>query len=105
MKIMRKGARADHGMKSVDLKIAKMRWNPTSETLDISFSSAASDFSTPARHNYFLRFKAEEQAAWLDMLVEAGAAMDSEQFAEVFRSAFPSLFKLQAMDSGLKIAA
>jgi hypothetical protein len=105
MKIMRKGARADHGMKSVQLKIAKMRWNPTVETLDVSFTSAASDFNTPARHNYFLRFDPEEQAAWLDMLVEAGASMDAEQFASVFGKSFPSLFKLQAMASGLKIAA
>lgn len=105
MKIRRSGARANHGVKSVDLKLAKMRWNPTTETLDVSFGGAATDFSTPARHYYYLRFDPEEQARWIDMLAEAGASMDAEQFAETFAKSLPSLFKLQARASGLKIAA
>jgi hypothetical protein len=105
MKIRRKGARADHGMKYVELKLASMKWNPTAEALDVSFAGAASDFSTPARHFYYLRFDPAEQAKWLDMLVEAGTSMDAEEFAAEFKKALPSLFKLQAMASGLKIAA
>lgn len=105
MKIRRKGARADHGMKFVELKLAQMRWNPTTETLDVSFGGAASDFSTPARHHYFLRFDPEEQAKWLDMLAEAGASMDAEEFAQTFGKSLASLFRLQAMASGWKIAA
>lgn len=104
MKIRRTGARANHGMRSVDLKLAQMRWNPTTETLDVSFAGAASDFSTPARHQYYLRFDAQEQAKWLDMLADAGASMDAEEFAETFGKSLGSLFRLQAMASGLKIA-
>src|SRR5690348_8977336 len=101
MKIRRKGARADHGIKSVDLRLANMRWNPTAETLDVSFASAATDFSTSARHHYFLRFDPEEQAKWLDLLAEASASMDAEEFAAKFAKSLPSLFKLQARASGL----
>lgn len=105
MKILRRGARADHGTKSVDLKLSKMRYNPTVDALDVTFANAASDFATDARHNYTLRLTPKEQANLLSMLAEAGAAMDAEQFSEVFAPALPSLFKLQAMASGLRLAA
>lgn len=105
MKIRRSGARANHGVTSVDLKLAKMRWNPTTETLDVSFGGAATDFSTPARHHYFLRFDPEEQAQWLDLLAEASTSMDPEEFAEIFSKTLPSLIKLQVRAAGMKIAA
>lgn len=105
MKIRRSGAKANHGVTSVNLKLDKMRWNPTTETMDVSFSGAATDFSTPARHHYYLRFDSDEQAKWLDMLAEASASMDPEEFAQTFAKSLPSLFKLQARASGLKIAA
>jgi len=105
MKILRRGASADHGTKSVELKIAKMQWAPAAEAFDITFTTAATDFSTGARHNYRLRFSPKELSTILQMLAEAGTAMDGDDFAATFQKAFPSLFKLQAMASGLRIAA
>jgi hypothetical protein len=105
MKILRKGARADHGVKSVDLRISKIRWNPTAETFDVNFVNAAKDFATDARHNYHLRFSPEEQATLLGMLTEAGAAMGAEEFASVFAKSLPAIFRLQVMASGVKLAA
>jgi hypothetical protein len=105
MKIMRRGASANHGTKSVELKIAGMKWNPTVETFDVQFANAATDFSTGARHDYWLRFSPAELASVIERLVAAGAAMEADDFTETFQKALPSLFKLQAMASGLKIAA
>jgi hypothetical protein len=105
MKIMRKGARADHGMKSVELKVSGLRWNPTTETFDVTFAGAATDFSTDARHNYYLRYSPAELATQLSMLAEAGASMDPEEFGAVFAKVMPALFRLQAMASGVKLAA
>lgn len=105
MKIFRKGANADHGTRSVELKVSKMVWNQAAEAFDITFAGAATDFATPSRHIYRLRFTPKELAAQLAMLVEAGSAMESEDFTATFQKALPSLFKLQAMASGLKIAA
>ena len=105
MKILRRGASANHGTKSVELKIAKMQWTPAVDSFDITFTSAATDFSTGARHAYRLRFSPIELTKVLQMLVEAGATMEGDDFVETFQTALPSLFKLQAMASGLRIAA
>ena len=104
MKILRKGARANHGLKKVELKPSKLRWNPTMAAFDLAFVGAATDFSTEARHFYTLRSTPAEQAAQLDMLAEAGAAMDAEEFAEVFAKVLPALHRLQIMASGIKLA-
>ncbi len=105
MKIIRKGARANHGMRSVELKGSKLRWNPTVNTFDLTFANAATDFSTDARHTYNLRYSPSELAAQIAMLAEAGAAMDAEEFATVFAKALPALLRLQVMASGIKLAA
>jgi len=105
MKILRKGARADHGMKSVELKPAKVEWNRTSDTFDLTFSHAATDFNTEARHKYKIRSSAMEQAAQLTMLAAAATLMDRDEFITAFAPALPALFKLQAMAIGVKVAA
>jgi hypothetical protein len=105
MKILRRGARADHGTRSVELKVAGVKWNPTAEAFDVTFSGAVSDFSTNARHHYWLRFSPDELVTLVRQLPEAGSSMQAEDFAEVFQKASPSLFKLQAMASGVRIAA
>jgi hypothetical protein len=105
MKILRRGARADHGTKSVELKVAGLKWNPTAEAFDVTFAGAVTDFSTYARHQYWLRFSPEELVTLLRLLPDAGSSMQAEDFAEVFQKASPSFFKLQAMASGFRIAA
>jgi len=105
MKIVRKGAKADHGVKTVELKPAKMRWNATFDTFDVLFSAAARDFNTSGRHIYKLRYLPSELAAQISMLADAAEGMDAEEFAETFSKVSPALFKLQAMASGLRLAA
>lgn len=105
MKIIRIGARANHGSRSVELKMSKFRWNPTATSFDLTFTKAACDFATDARHNYTLRYSAKELASQLTMIAEASASMDAEEFAATFSEALPALFRLQMMASGLKLAA
>jgi hypothetical protein len=105
MKILRIGARANHGQKKVELKLSKLRWNPTVQAFDLTFANAAADFATDARHNYSVRYSAKELASQLTMLAEAGAAMDAEEFAETFAPTLPAVFRIQAMASGVKLAA
>jgi hypothetical protein len=105
MKILRRGARADHGTRSIELKVAGLKWNPTAEAFDITFNGAGTDFNTYAKHHYWLRFSPEELVMLLRQLPDAGSAMQAEDFAEVFQKASPSLFKLQAMASGFRLAA
>ncbi len=103
MEIRRRGASANHGTKAVALKISKMQWMPASEVFDITFSGAATDFSTGGRHHYRLRFSAKELATLVQNLADAAPAMDGDEFAETFQKASPSLFKLQAMASGMRV--
>ena len=105
MKILRRGARADHGTKSIDLKIAGLRWNPTAEAFDVTFAASVRDFSTKGRHQYWLRFSPPELLGLIQGLPEAGASMEGNDFAEVFQKASASLFRLQAMAAGIKVAA
>ena len=105
MKILRKGARADHGVRSVTLKLSKMKWNATEEAFDVEFAGAAADFSTEGRHVYKVRYAPDEMARQLALLADAATGMDSEDFATVFGKALPALFRLQAMASGVKLAA
>ncbi len=105
MKIIRKGARADHGAKTVELKVSKVRWNSTTDTFDVIFATAATDFSTEARHVYKLRYPPSELAAQLSMIADAAESMDPDDLVAVFGKALAALFRLQAMGSGLKVAA
>jgi hypothetical protein len=105
MKILRRGARADHGTKAIDLKVSGLKWSSTAEAFDVTFVGAVRDFSTNARHQYWLRFSPQELAMLIQGLPEAGASMEGDDFAEVFQKASPSLFRLQAMASGMKVAA
>ena len=104
MHILRRGARADHVTRSISLKIADLKWNGSAGAFDINFSGAASDFSTDARHHYWLRFSPDEIVTLLQSLPAAGASMEGKDFADVFQKAASSLFRLQAMASGLRVA-
>jgi hypothetical protein len=104
MKILRKGASADHGMRSVELKPSKLKWNGSMEAFDLTFAAPARDFATPSRHSYRVRQTPAEMAAQLSMLAEAAEAMDLEDFSATFAKVLPALFRLQAMASGVKLS-
>jgi hypothetical protein len=105
MKILRKGARANHGLKAVNLKPSKMQWSATAEAFDITFASSATDFNTDARHVYRMRYAPGELAAMLSMLSEAAESMGAEDFASVFGKVASDIYRLHAMACGLKVAA
>ena len=105
MRIMRRGAKSDHGVSGVELKNPKLKWNSTAEKFDVLFTGAATDFSTPSKHNYNLRFDPDELASLFSSLALEGAAMDSEEFAEAFARVLPAMTRIQMMASGIKLAA
>ena len=94
MRIVRRGASADHGLKAVELKKLKYKWNPTSETFDVSSGVPATDFSTSGRHNYTLRLTLSELAQLVIGLGADCKAIDAQEFADTFASAVPSLIRL-----------
>lgn len=105
MKIIRKGARANHGLKSVALKLADVRWNSTAEGFDVTFAGSAEDFTTEARHVYRLRFTAAEMATLIGKMGGAAESMGAEEFGEVFGKHSADLYRLHAMACRLKLAA
>jgi hypothetical protein len=105
MKIMRKGAKADHGVRSIDLAKPAMRWNPTQDTFDLKFAGPTYDFATTSRHNYTMRIQPSEMASIISQLAEQAMSMDADEFTLTFRETLPSLLRLQMMASGVKLAA
>ena len=99
MKILRRGARADHGPKSIEIKRMKHRWNPTSETFDSTSVGASIDFSTPARHNYTLKRTLEEISAEIQSLGDDCKNIDADEFAAIFGPALPALVRIAARAS------
>jgi hypothetical protein len=105
MKILRKGARANHGVKSVELKNPKLKWNSTYDTFELTFPNSASDFTSDARHNYRIRIDAGEMSAILVMIGQESSSLDSEDFVSSFSKAIPSLEKMRLMACGLKVSS
>jgi hypothetical protein len=99
MKILRKGARADHGVKKVELKTSKLKWNATEEAFDLTFAGSAPDFSTDGRHIYKVRYTPAELASQLSMLADAATSMDAESsptFSETRSRRFSGFSSWQA---------
>jgi hypothetical protein len=105
MKIFRKGAKADHGVRSVELKRPTVRWNPTHDTFDVNFSGPANDFATNSRHNYTLRWEPPELASILNQLADQALSMDADEFKGTFAGSLPAILRLQLLASGVRLAA
>lgn len=103
MKILRRGAKADHGFRKVELKNPKLKWNPTIGAFDLSFAGPATDFATDGRHNYTVRQSPQELASQMIQLAKEGSAMDAEEFASIFGPTLSALTKLQIMASGIRL--
>jgi hypothetical protein len=103
MKILRKGARADHGVKTVELKGPKFKWNSTCDAFELTFPTSARDFTGDARHNYRIRLDSGEMAAILKMMGEEASALDAEEFASSFAKTIPSLERMRLMACGIKV--
>jgi hypothetical protein len=99
MRITRRGAGADHGLKYVELKKLKFKWNPNSETFDISAGAPASDFSTSARHNYTLKLGLSEVGQLISALGAECRSIDSDDFVEHFAASVPALVRMTARAS------
>lgn len=105
MKIRRRGATANHGYRSVDLDQPSLRWNPTHEAFDISFSGGARDFATPAHHIYKIRIDPSEMAEVLKQFSDQAMSMDTDEFIAVFGHSAPALLRLHLLASGIRLAA
>ena len=105
MKILRKGASADHGMRSVELHKPSLKWNPTQDAFDVRFADPAYDFATNSRHTYTVRFNPPELASILSQLGEQALSMDADEFRETFCGSLPAILRLQLLASGVKLAA
>lgn len=99
MRISRRGASADHGWRSVELKKLKFRWNPTNEAFEILSGAPASDFATHARHNYTLKLSLGELAQMVRALGAECRGIESEEFVEKFAPAVPALVRVMARAS------
>jgi hypothetical protein len=71
----------------------------------VSFSGAARDFATDARHNYNLRLEPPEVASILNQLAEQALSVDPDEFRAVFGTSLPAILRLQLLASGVKLAA
>ena len=99
MKITRRGASADHGLKSIEIKKPKFRWNPNTKTFDISSTSPVLDFSTSARHNYTIKIPLEELAKLINAAGQECKSIDSDEFVDSFAPVMPSLYRMMAVAS------
>jgi hypothetical protein len=105
MKILRRGASADHGYRSIELKRPSCRWNPTADAFDVSFAEATRDFATQGRHIYYLRIEPSEMAQILKQFAEQALSMETDEFVAVFGDSVPAFLRLQLLASGIRLAA
>ena len=94
MRITRRGARADHGLSYVEINKLKYRWNPKTKTFDAAAAGPATDFSTPARHNYTIKQSLSEAAAYIKALGDDCANIDAVEFAEEFGPVLPAMIRI-----------
>lgn len=104
MKILRRGATANHGYRSVDLKNPWVRWNPTADAFDVGFKDAASDFATQARHIYHLRIDPAEMAKILTQIADQAMSMETDEFIGAFGGSAPAFLRLHLLSSGIRLA-
>ncbi len=101
MKIQRRGASANHGVKAVELRKMKYKWNASSDTFDASSGAPAFDFSTTAKHNYNIRLTLNELSDVIDALGRDCVSIDKDEFAEAFSKSVPALVRIMARASGI----
>ena len=99
MKINRRGARADHGLSSIEFRAPVVSWVKSDSTLTIK-QSDVKDFSTTARHSYSVKASMAEVNEFLKALATA-ASEDPSTFEKGLEPSLKALIKLQHIVSGL----
>lgn len=94
MNVKRRGSRADHGLRQIDLTEPRFRWNQTSGLMEAVIDNPARDFATFARHNYIVEFSLNELADMVRALGDDCKQIDSDQFTAVFAKVLPSLIRV-----------
>ena len=100
MKIVRRGASADHGESSVVFKKTTVTWNEKENAVVVK-SSAVSDFSTSSKHNYQVFIPLEDLAKTISALSEAGIASAPNEIEQALSRELKALVRLTAVASGL----
>jgi hypothetical protein len=100
MKIIRSGARANHGQSQIEFNAPKFFWVKGDATITIRQSNVK-DFSTSAHHSYTVRITAEEVNELLQVLSVA-AASEPAFFEKALEPALKSILCLQHVVAGLK---
>jgi hypothetical protein len=100
MKISRRGASADHGESSVELKTPSFVWQKFDSSLAIKRANVK-DFSSKSRHDYKITFGFSELVNLINTLSEAAIAepMAMERGLE---PSLKALIRLQTVVAGLK---
>lgn len=101
MKIIRRGATANHGQSSVDLGNSSFRWDSRLSSLLIK-ANYVRNFSGASRHNYEVQISFEEIKEILTTLSDAAI-----QFPEIFEAqlqpSIKAILRIQAILTGIKL--
>ena len=87
MQIKRRGSERDHGSASTELVIRSTAWDIKSKSIEVT-AWFVPDFSTAARHDWYISITLEELASMLNAAASAVGSIDTEQ---VGASLMPSL--------------
>jgi hypothetical protein len=101
MKISRRGASANHGVRSVELKKLKYEWNEATETFDIVSGTSSTDFNTLAHHKYKLKLTLPEVASFVKALGMQCKKIDADEFVEAFGETTSEVFRIMARASAV----
>ena len=102
MTIRRHGARRDQGVKEVELRDPKVRWDPKQGCVTIS-ARRVKDFTGFATHNYDLAISLEEVSKVLDALGEV-AADETNRLSSSLAPSLRALLRLTLVCAGLVVS-
>lgn len=100
MKILRRGATADHGESSIELGVPKFAWNKVDSCLTIK-QSRIKDFSTKSQHSYTINLSLPEINEILRTLSDA-AIIDPGYFEKGLEPSLKDILRIQAVAVGIK---
>lgn len=99
MKIVRRGASANHGTSEINLSLPTFEWTKSKSCLSIKQDSVK-DFSTTSHHAYRIEISAQELVRLFDSLAFAAQQKESEVGTSL-GPALKSILQLQYAAAGL----
>lgn len=99
MKISRRGARANHGVSSIELGPIELFWEEDNKKFVSSRSVAAKDFSSASIHKYSIEIGEDEVLSIIDVIAKAAMRAPSE-FGPRLEQKIKSLGQLQLIALG-----